>query len=98
MFREFQEGFILFPHAVQDPYRADFIVREANNLSPGPAEFPLQRLNIRCRSAEMLLEQFLENVHDCGFQPWSSQNRSNSPVVTHPFFFNRLSCRSVVLS
>src|SRR5579863_8176244 len=62
--REFQEGNVFFAHAVEDPDRADPFAGQANDLAPGAAEFSQHGLHLLDRPVKMLLEKFLEDVHD----------------------------------
>src|SRR5271169_4800334 len=65
--REFQKGNILFAHIVQDPDRAQVCAAavggQPHDLSPRPAELPLQRLHTLRRHTKMPLEQLSENFH-----------------------------------
>src|ERR1035438_3405260 len=60
--RELDKRDIFFAHAIQNPDRRVVIVGEPNDPSPRAAEITLQRLHPRGRSAEVLLEELLENV------------------------------------
>jgi hypothetical protein len=66
---ECKEGDILFANAVENTDGADALVGQANDLAPGTAKFALERLNARGGGVEMLLEEFLENVHKQKY-PW----------------------------
>ena len=58
-----QESNILFAHVVQNANDAEIFASKTNNAAPRPSELTLQRLYPHDRRVEMLLEEFLENVH-----------------------------------
>ena len=62
--REFEECGVLFPNVVQDSNRTEFVVGEPDDIATGAAELALQRLHALGRRVEMLLKEFLENVHE----------------------------------
>ena len=62
MFGELEEGDVFFTAVVENADRAHAIVGEADDFSAGAAQFPLQWLNVRRSSVEVLLEKFFENV------------------------------------
>jgi hypothetical protein len=62
--REFQESDILLAHIVQDANDTEFLAGKANNATSRPPELTLQRMRTHDGRVEMLLEKFLENVHN----------------------------------
>ena len=61
---EFEESGVLFAHIVEDADGAGLFAGQSDDLAPGAAELPLQRLHLRDRRVEMLLEEMVENVHE----------------------------------
>ena len=63
MFGEFEEGGVFFADAIENADGPAFLVGQPNDFAAGAAEFALQRHDAVGRRVEMLLEEFLENVH-----------------------------------
>ena len=61
---EFEEGDILFAHAVQNANRAEFFAGEPDDLASRTAELTLQRLHPLDRCVEMPLKKSFENFHE----------------------------------
>jgi hypothetical protein len=57
MFGEFEEGDVFLADAVEDADGGGFFVGETDDFAPGAAEIALERLEVRCRRVEMLLEK-----------------------------------------
>jgi hypothetical protein len=64
MLGKFEKGDVLFSDAVQDADGGDVFVGEPDDLAAGTAELALERLNALGRCVKMLLEEFVENVHE----------------------------------
>jgi len=60
---EFEEGDVFLANAVENPDGADPFIGKTDDLAPGAAEVPLNRLYARGGCMKMLLKKFLENVH-----------------------------------
>jgi hypothetical protein len=65
MSREFDEGHILFTHAVENANRADVGGRKTDDFAAGTAELTLQGLHAIDGNMKMLLKKFAENFHEC---------------------------------
>src|SRR5712664_1577576 len=78
MLGEFQEGGVLFAHAIQNANGAGALVGKADDLAPRAAKFAVQRLHPLHRPVKMLLKQPVQNVHR-GF-PASRSNESEATV------------------
>src|SRR5436309_14419046 len=63
MFGEFEEGGVFFADAIENADGPAFLVGQPNDFAAGAAEFALQRHDAVGRRGEMVLEEFLENVH-----------------------------------
>src|SRR5437879_2898501 len=61
--KEFEEGGVFFADAIENADGPAFLVGQPNDFAAGAAEFALQRHDAVGRRVEMLLEEFLENVH-----------------------------------
>ena len=61
---ECKEGSVFFADTIENADGGDFPGGEADDLSPGTAEFALKRLDVLNRRVKMPFEEFLENVHE----------------------------------
>ena len=64
MFGEFEKGDVFFADAIQDADGRDVFVGETDDLAAGTTELALERLDALGRCVKMLLEEFIENVHE----------------------------------
>ena len=63
-----KERDVLFAYVVQNSNGAELLTGQPDDFTPRTAELALKWLHPSDRRVEMLLEEFLENVHDYDFQ------------------------------
>jgi hypothetical protein len=80
MFGEGEEGSVFFADVVEDPDGASRACAQANDFTPGAAEFALERLDALNGHVKMLFEESFENVYRHGLPP-SRLDKSMKQIV-----------------